>query len=338
MSAGAKTILVFLEAGHAIGLGHAIRVAGILRLLGSQHRVAIAGGGAQLDAMFPQARRLPPAAPAALAALLAGVAPDLVLVDRPGLDAAWWQALDACARDIPIALIDDYGGTFPADLVINGTVLEQYHHYSGLRPAARVLAGAQYALVRPQFARQPWLAPAERSLLIVAGGGDAARDWALWLVSGALPLASWGRVGMIVGAAFPQRDALARACARHGVALESGVPAERMAQALSQAALALTTGGMIVYEAVAAGVPALVFPQMDNLVDEAAWFAAQGAVADLGAAGGMDARALGGMVAQLLARHHERIAMSHRQRALVDGQGMLRAARAIGQLLEGAPA
>jgi spore coat polysaccharide biosynthesis predicted glycosyltransferase SpsG len=335
MSGAVKTILAFLDAGHAIGLGHAIRVAGILRLLGARHQVVLAGEGAQLDAMFPQARRVAQSAPAALCAAFA---PDLVLVDRPGFDAAWWQALDAAARDIPIALIDDYGGRFPADLAINGTVLDEYHHYSGLRPGARVLAGAQYALVRPQFARQPWADPPERSLLIVAGGGDAARDWALWLVSGALPIASWGRVGMIVGAAFPEREALARACARHGVELESGVPAERMAQALSQAALALTTGGMIVYEAVAAGVPALVFPQMDNLVDEAAWFAGRGAVADLGAAGGMDAARLARAVARLLDSHAERSAMSRCQRALLDGQGMLRAAATVGQLLEGARA
>jgi spore coat polysaccharide biosynthesis predicted glycosyltransferase SpsG len=237
-----------------------------------------------------------------------------------------------------VAVIDDFGGAFPADLVINGTVLDAYHRYSGLRPDGQALVGAEYALVRPQFAGQPWCDPSERSVLVVAGGGDAARDWALWLVSGALPLAGWGRVGMIVGAAFPEREELARRCAMHGVALECGVPAERMAQALSQAALALTTGGMIVYEAAAAGVPALVFPQLADMVPETAWFAARGAIAEVAAADGMDADRLERAVTALLDDRARRQAMSLRQRALVDGQGMLRAARALGQLLERARA
>lgn len=333
---GTKTILAFLDAGHEIGLGHATRVAGILRQLGGQQRVVVAGDGVQLDAMFGAARRMPQATPATMAALFDAVAPDLVLVDRPGMAAGWWQALDAAAVDIPLVLIDDYGGQFPVDLVINGTVLDEYHHYSRLRPHARTLAGPAYALVRPQFAQQPWSDPVEPSVLIVAGGGDAARDWALMLVSGALDLAPWGKVGMIVGAAFPELGALAAACARQGVTLESGVAAERMAQALSQAALALTTGGMIVYEAVAAGVPALVFPQMANLVDEASWFAGQGAIADLGAAGGMHPAAVSDVVTRLLARRAERVAMSQRQRVLLDGQGMQRAAASIELLLEGA--
>lgn len=330
-SGATKTILVCLEAGHDIGLGHAVRVAGILRLLVAQHQVVIAGDGIQLDALFPAARRLPPAA---IAALIEAVAPDLVLVDRPGFEPAWWQALDAAARDIPVVVIDDYGGAFPADMVINGTVLDEYHRYAGLRAGAQTLAGADYALVRPQFAQQPWSDPAEASVQIVAGGGDAARDWCLQLVSGALPLASWGKVGLIVGAAFPHRDALAAACARQGVMLESGVPAERMAQALSQAALALTTGGMVVYEAVAAGVPALVFPQMDNLTGEARWFAGRGAIADLGPGGGMDVAAVSAAVTALLGDRAERVAMSRRQRALIDGCGMLRAAAAIDRMLE----
>lgn len=332
MSAAAMTILVFLEAGHTIGLGHAIRVRGMLDLLGRQHRIVVAGEGARLDAMFADAQRRPPAAPGELAALLAAVAPDLILADRPGFSAQWWQALDAAARDIALVVVDDYGGRFPADLVVNGTVLDEYHRYAGLRAGAQVLAGAPYALVRPQFAALPWAEPAERSVLVVAGGGDAARDWALWLVSGALPLESWGRVTMVVGAAFPDRAALALACTQHGVALESDVAAERLAQLLSHSTVALITGGMIVYEAVAAGVPAVVYPQMDNLVAEASWFAERGAIVNLGA-GGMDAGQVGAAVAALLADRAERQAMSRRMRELGDGQGMLRAARAIGALM-----
>jgi len=102
---------------------------------------------------------------------------------------------------------------------------------------------------------------------------------------------------------------------------------------LSQASVALITGGMIVYEALAVGVPAVVFPQIQNLIPEAKWFAQRGCIVDLGYENGMDINLVSKSVDKLLESSSDRVAMSNLQRAVIDGHGMGRAAAEIDGLL-----
>ena len=332
---GHAQVLVLLEADHEIGLAHAIRVSAILDLLRSPHRVTVAGAGALLAEFFPGQRLLPVSVEdhGTFFSLIAETKADLVLVDHPRPGPGFWRGLGTVVRGIPVAAIDDEGGDVDADLVINGTVLDQYHHYPQLRAQARLLLGGEYSLIRPVFGATPWRNPREPSVLIVVGSADRARDWALQLVSGKVDLSNWGEVSMVVGRAFPEMPRLQRNCDALGVRLESGLSGERMAAAMSQAGVALITGGMIVYEALAIGVPAIVFPQIENLIPEAQWLARHGCIIDLGYDGGTNADLVAAAVSRLLSSPSERLAMSSAQRATIDGRGMARASQAIDELL-----
>ena len=332
---GHAHILVRLDANHQIGLAHAVRVSAILDLLTVPRRITVAGAGELIADFFPGQQLLPASVEDhnAFFSLIGEIRPDLILVDHPRPGHGFWHGLRASAGDITVVSIDDEGGEVDADLVINGTVLDQYHHYPLLRPQARSLLGREYALIRPVFGATPWRNPCESSVVIVVGSADRARDWALQLVSGKVDLSSWGKVRMIVGRAFPDMSRLQHDCDALGVSLESGLSGERMAEALSQASVALITGGMIVYEALAVGVPAIVYPQIGNLVPEARWFAQRGCIADLGYEGGTNSGVVSEMVGRLLASSSERLAMSSAQRATIDGRGMLRVAKEIDGLL-----
>jgi spore coat polysaccharide biosynthesis predicted glycosyltransferase SpsG len=331
-------LLLRLDANHHIGLAHAIRVAAILALLETPHRLTVAGDGELLADFFPGARHHPLSGDGKdeFFALVGQAAPDLVLVDHPRPGTGFWQELKAHAGTIPVLAIDDEGGDVDADLIINGTVLDEYHRYPALHASAQVLAGGQYSLIRPVFAESRWQNPASPAVTIVVGSADRARDWALHLVSGKIDLSGWGKVRMIVGRAFPAMATLAERCSRFGIALQSGVSGEEMAQAMASAQTVLITGGMVVYEALAVGVPAVVFPQMENLIPEARWFAQRHCIVDLGFDGGMDEARLSAAVDRLLSSRHERMAMSQAQSAIVDGLGMARAAKAIDSLLAAA--
>lgn len=330
-------ILVRLDANHRIGLAHAIRVSAILDLLKAQHRVTVAGAGELIADFFSRQQLLPASVEDhnAFFLLIDEFRPDLIVVDHPRLGHSFWHGLGVSAGNIPVVAIDDEGGEVDADLVINGTVLDQYHHYPLLRPQAGLLLGREYALIRPVFGATPWRNPRESSVVIVVGSADRARDWALQLMSGKVDLSNWGKVRMIVGRAFPDMARLQHDCDALGVSLESGLSGERMAEALSQASVALITGGMIVYEALAVGVPAIVFPQIENLIPEAKWFAQRGCIVDLGYEGGMDSGLVSEAVCRMLDSSSERLAMSSSQRATIDGRGMARAAQAIDGLLVG---
>ena len=329
MTGTCSRVLLRLDAGHAVGLGHAVRARALLEALGRPLDLVVAGRGEALAAQFPAARHVPCGAggDADLADLVARESPDLVLVDLPHLPESGWRALRGAGR--PVAAVDDEGGAVVADLVINGTVLDRYHHYPALPPGARLLCGADYTLLRPAFGQTAWEAGAARGVVAVAGGGA----WADLLAGPTLDRAGGGPVRLVVGPACPGVEALAARAARHGVVLRQGLSPSALAGALARARVALVTGGMVLYEAMAVGVPAVVFPQMPNLPPEADWFAARGAVRTLGDEGGMDEARLAAEVTALLGDEAAARAQSRAARALVDGRGLARAALALGTLL-----
>lgn len=328
-------ILVRLDANHVIGLAHAIRVAAILNLLTEPYQLSIVGNGDLIGDFFQNHHHylIEKNRETDFFSQVDEVHPDVVLVDHPRPGSNFWSKLRGCKGTFSVVAIDDEGGGVEADIIFNGTVLESYHHYPLANAQARVLLGPAYTLIRPEFRLTPWKNPDKSCVVIVVGSGDIACKWALYLVSGNLNLRGWGAVRMIVGRAFPEMNRLQHNCDVLGVSLSSGLTGQQMANVLSQASVALITGGMIVYEALAVGVPAVVFPQIQNLIPEAKWFAQRGCIVDLGYENGMDINLVSKSVDKLLESSSDRVAMSNLQRAVIDGHGMGRAAAEIDGLL-----
>jgi spore coat polysaccharide biosynthesis predicted glycosyltransferase SpsG len=333
VSAGNRILrlVVRLDAG-PVGLGHAVRVSGLLGLMSRPVDLLLVGQGDGLDAWFPGVRRVAPDDSAGLAAICAAERPDAVLLDIPRYPPGLFEELRAIG--LPLICIDDMGGAVDADLIINGTILDDYHRYPNVRSNATLLLGCAYALIRPAFGHTPWRAPSTPGVAIVVGSGERAREWAYLLLSSGIDRSVWGNVTMVVGAAFPDRDAIAELAVAEHVALRQDLDSQALADLLSRTSVALITGGMIVYEAMAVGVPAVVFPQLENLIPEARFLAGQGCIADLGFGGGMIPAKVQASVGSLLADRARLEAMSHRQRKLIDGRGMERVGLAISQFLD----
>jgi UDP-2,4-diacetamido-2,4,6-trideoxy-beta-L-altropyranose hydrolase len=328
-------LLVRVDADDRVGVGHAVRTSALLDVVGIPLQLTVIGSGEALAAFFPRAQIEPaPASFPELTKIVSEQGHDAVLIDLPR-GARWpWALLRGLGR--PAIAIDDEGGDIVADLVLNGTVLETYHDYPCLSGGARALVGARYALIRPEFGRVRWRQPPERSIIIVVGSGERAREWSFALASGAIQWCRWGKTSMIVGTAFPKFRALMKACQGAGIMLRSGLSARDLAGLLARSSVALTTGGMIVYEALAVGAPTVVFPQIGNLVPEAEWFAAKTCVRNLGFDGGMDMTKVIREVDAVLRDHSLAQMLSERARSIVDGRGMQRAAAAIADLLSAA--
>jgi len=325
-------LLVRIDGG-AVGFGHSVRTAGLLAQLAWPLDLVVAGDGAGLDRFFPTARfRSVADHPGGLAGVLAEACPDAILVDLPRHDDALWRTVRALGR--PVICIDDEGGDVVADLVLNGTVLDRYHHYPALPAGARALVGPSYTMLRPAFSATPWRDPAEPGVAMVIGSGERAWNWAHVLTGPGLDRSGWGKLAMVVGAAFPDMDRLAEVCAAAGITLHNGLDAADLARLLADAQVALITGGMIVYEALAVGVPTVVFPLVANMPPEIDWLKARGCVVDLGYDGGMDMERVGTAVGGLIADRTAASEMSRRGRAVIDGKGMARAAAAVAALLE----
>ena len=256
--------------------------------------------------------------------------PDAVIVDLPRHIADLWRKLRSSAG--LVIAVDDEGGEIDADLVINGAGPESYHCYPHCGNAV-ALTGPAYTLLRPPFRTTRWRDPDGPSVSIVAGSGARAADWAFALAGDALDRDGWGEIRMAVNSSFPDFHQLRDACGGAGIRLVSGLDAKAMADHLASAKVALITGGMIMPENLAVGTPAVVFPQVDNLVPEARWFSAHGAIRDLGYEGGMDMKLVHAEVGRLVEDRKEARSQSARGRELVDGRGVERAANAIRAVL-----
>lgn len=328
-----KRILVRLDADNRIGMGHAIRVAGLLELLQTPYELTVIGHGEPLETMFPSANLISTGQESLKRFCYAihEVNPDLVLVDYPWSDSILWETARV-SPELPIVAIDDEGGEIAADLIVNGTVLDEYHQYSGQFEGTKVMAGGEYALIRPIFGQTPWTHSSLSSVAIVIGSGKRAHEWAFYLSSGAVNMTDWGVVHMIVGNTFSEIEKLSNKCSEVGIRLCRGYSGQEMAKVLSRVSTALITGGMVVYEAIAVGVPAVVYPQIRNLIPETQWFAARNCVIDLGYDNGMDPAKVESAVRDLLYDRGRAKAMSLVQRSTIDGLGMIRVAQAIDDL------
>lgn len=328
------SLIIRVDALHETGLAHAARCSRLLDLLPQRPRVHVLGQGEALKEFFPHDKIVPLKGPVDvfLKALVIETEADAVLVDQPEKDPLLWDALDALPQ-LKRILIDDFGSDASADLVINGTVIEDYHAYPNLREGGQALCGGEYALIAPVFAKSRHDEARKGPIIAMCGGGDRATDWAMMLAEHGSALSKPHPFIIIVGASFPDFDALRQMAVYNGGIAKQGLPAHQVASHLARAPVAIMTGGMVVYEALAAGTPSIVFPQLENLIPEISWFEDHGALINLGHEGGDSVEQLSTHLKSLLKNEDTLQALGSKGPELVDGLGMNRAAEAISALL-----
>lgn len=334
------TILIRLDAYHQIGLAHAVRTSAILNALAEPAHLHVLGKGPFIKKFFPPSTTVHHFHDNTITEdqqaletieLCHRIGANLLLCDQPQLTRASWQRF--IKAGLPTIAIDDYGGDLVADKVINGTVVNDYHNYPHME-VRNIYCGPEYALISPLFA-QITPRPEPKALLLVIGSGDRAKEWALALTETNGPINNLGceRVTIVVGGAFPAMAELASNTARLGVHTCQNISHAEMAELFTSHTIALTTGGMIVYEALAAGIPLVAYPQEKNLVIEANWFEKHGALVNLGFEGGMDMSRVHQAIKRLLINATDRAQMAAKGRNLIDGRGLARAATLVDELL-----
>jgi len=332
-------ITLCCEADEEVGMGHAVRSSALLSLLSSKMsnelELTLIGSNIFIDKLFPEAYKISSPDWSNLnweKYQLPKI--DLVLADIPFYRNRDWKKIRHPTA--PLVVIDDHGGIIPADLVINGTVLSSYHKYHNPLPK-QVLAGAKFALIRPEFASKKWEAQKAQGVTIIIGSGNQARKWILGIMQiyGQVGSAAFANrpVTVVVGSTFVGTDQLAEICKNYEIVFHTGLSSLAIAELLALSEVALVTGGMVLYEAITIGVPTVTYPQIPDLIQEAAWFASKKACINLGADNNPCNQALV-EVRDLLSKKEEAIGMSLIQRKLLDGLGMQRVANEILKLLD----
>ena len=199
--------------------------------------------------------------------------------------------------------------------------------------------GCRYNLLRQEFADAPERLTAEtvRNLLIVAGGGDAGQ-LLVFLVNSLLELAIAEQIVLQLVApihSIADNELTALSGQYPGqVKLHRGVT--EMAQLMQQCDLAISAGGSTLYELCATGVPRLAIVLAANQQGIVAAMARQDLVVPLGAVTELQPALVAAAVSRLLSDWQKRDRMNRQGRKLVDGQGALRVAHKMEQVVAAA--
>ncbi len=325
-----KRILVRLDANSHIGLGHAVRTANLLKQL-PYFDLWISGNGDAIQNFFPTAQILEEINTIEnLNKKVDEIDVHGLIIDHPGMASEVQKLREISSK--PVVLIDDYGNIPSGNLVINGTILPEYHQYDIVDSGDRILTGGRYALIHPAFEQKSDTSLRSKNcLLIVIGSGDHSYKWLDFLLE-TKPFIKWQNIIIVTGSAHPYPVKVTEACNRLGLQHCHAISSLELSQYAHKSTAALTTGGMIVYEALAAGLPLISFPQIDNLINELKFFSDQGALINLGTEYGFDDQYIYLCLERLRNDISERTRLQSAGPSLVDGSGINRGASAISEL------
>jgi UDP-2,4-diacetamido-2,4,6-trideoxy-beta-L-altropyranose hydrolase len=193
---------------------------------------------------------------------------DWVVADHYRLDQSWWSAVGRPARRLAI---DDLANRpQPCDILVDHSFGREAVDYRHLVPVGcRLLVGARYAMLRPEFAaaRPAALARREqpgplRRLLISLGttdlGGVTARALAA-VRAAALTV----EVDVVLGGGAPSLEEV-RAAAAADSAIRLHVDSRDMARLMTEADLAIGAAGTSSWERCCLGLPTVALILADN--------------------------------------------------------------------------
>ncbi len=257
----------------------------------------------------------------ACAAILSKHKPDILVVDRLDSDPAFMDAARKLCR--VLVTVDDLGpGAKLADLVINGIVGDGKGSYTG---PAYVITPPQPGLGSQPGASLKEIRPVCEKIFVSFGGYDHLN----LTLKAARALESLDKskdVRIAVGSEYPfqaELDAFMKSSGRRFSVYRAP---ENFAELLSGSDLAITNGGLTLFEAMAAGVPALVLAQYDHQAKTGSEYAKRGACGFLGLGDAVPGAEISRRAAALMSDHEARQRMSRKARKLVDGKGLRRVA------------
>lgn len=197
--------------------------------------------------------------------------PHWLVVDHYALDLRWEQALESCHEHLMV--IDDLADRHhQCDLLLDQTFGRNAEDYRPLVPAGcRVLCGAQYALLRPEFAKlRAYSLERRRSgglkkILVSMGGVD--KDNATCMILDALndlALPEDCRIEVVMGAGAPWLTAVRERAASLAHSTDVRVGISNMARLMADSDLAIGAAGATAWERCCLGLPTIMVILADN--------------------------------------------------------------------------
>jgi len=251
----------------------------------------------------------------ACAKIISAEKPDIFVMDKLDSDAGFMKM--ARERCRVLVSFDDLGeGARLADIVVNGIVGDGRAAY----------AGPKYVITPPEIGSSLKKVNKECKDIFVTFGGYDHLNLTLKTARALERLDPAKEVHIIVGNAYPfweDLNAFLKGAKRQ---FHVHRTPKDYAALLMGSDLAITSGGLSLFEAMAAGVPALVLAQYEHQAITAKKFEKEGATEFLGMGDKASGNEIMEAVAKLAYDHDARLRMSRRAQGVVDGDGLPRVA------------
>ncbi len=200
-----------------------------------------------------------------------GAKADWLIVDHYGIDKDWHRQLRD--RTNHLMVIDDLANRqYDCDLLLDQTYGQDERAYKPLVPEhCKLLIGARYALLRPEFERARYESlkwrdqPRLNNILITMGGVD--KDNATGRLLDALKVSCMPcdtTITVVMGAAAPWLKSVRQQAAALRWPVSVRVNVSNMAQLMAGCDLAIGAAGSTAWERCVLGVPTLMLVLADN--------------------------------------------------------------------------
>lgn len=259
---------------------------------------------------------------------LVNIKPQWLIVDHYALDISWEEVVKPyCVR---LMVIDDLADrVHQCDLLLDQTFGRQVEEYAPLVPArCKVLCGAHYALLRPEFSewrsyslqrRRP---PELKQILVTMGGVDKNNATGLTLdVLGEMDLPDGCQIAVVMGTTAPWLDAVRQQAESLPHPTNVLTSVNNMAQLMADSDLAIGAAGATSWERCCLGLPTVMIELAENQRHVARSLVLVGAVNAL-SSGGQITVELPSVLLTLIGSKGELKKMSRAAAQVTDGLGV----------------
>jgi spore coat polysaccharide biosynthesis predicted glycosyltransferase SpsG len=337
-------LLVRVDGGRRIGLGHLMRCLNLCRALEDRGvdtllltrerpelRTILAGETRTIVALPPDADEHTAAAYAReIRQTLGG---DVILIDLPQ-DLLPEEVAAYAATGLPLILFDDHGSAAAkADILVNA--IAHPDHLLAPSSADRRYIGADYIIIDPGYRDAPPAAFREEALsLLVAMGGSDPHDITAQALRALLPLPQQVELHVLIGPAYEGSEELRAEMGQVGRSVTFHSAVGKMPEFLAGFDLAVMSFGITSYGAAALGLPMLLIGHDEEGAAAAEVFAQlYGCAVALGKYDLLTDSRLLTETEALIDSPAQRKEMAQSGRAAVDGRGLERVTGIILDLL-----
>ncbi|MBC8204015.1 UDP-2,4-diacetamido-2,4,6-trideoxy-beta-L-altropyranose hydrolase [bacterium] len=254
---------------------------------------------------------------------------DWIVIDGYHFNSAYRKEVKLAGKKVLAIDDDNCNKKYHADIILNQNPHANETLYRPDNPAASLLLGSEYILLRNEFIK--WLGwtrynPSKAENLLITMGGADIENAALIALKGVKPLINNGfKAQIVVGRSNIHYDELAEFIKREmkGIDIYRGI--KDMSMLMTNADIAVTAAGITLYEAAFLGLPCAAMVLSDNQYPIADSMSRLGAAVNLGWYNTIEPEEIGWMMSRLSADEFKRRRMCASGREIVDGLGRERA-------------